>query len=67
MLYLTPSRLSLCSLMILVYGYATMIRGMDQPLQNNSESPGARAALGTGQSCTTPCAITASRDYSTIK
>lgn len=66
MLYFTPIRLSLCGLILLISGCATMIRGMDQPLQMMSEPPGARAALGTGQSCTTPCSITASRSTSTI-
>ena len=65
MLYLTPIRLSLYSLLLLP-DCATMIRGMDQPLQMMSEPPGARTALGSGQSCTTPCSITASRSTSTI-
>lgn len=43
-----------------------MIRGTKQPLQLTSEPPGAKASLGTGQSCTTPCAVNLSRNTNTI-
>lgn len=44
---------------------ATVIRGTEQSLQIMSDPPGARASLGTGQACNTPCSINLSRSTST--
>lgn len=66
MSYPTPISISLCGILILTSGCATIIRGTDQPLQIMSDPPGARAALGTGQSCLTPCSVEVSRSTSTV-
>lgn len=50
---------------VAVCGCATMIRGTEQSLQIMSDPPGARASLGTGQTCNTPCSINLSRSTST--
>src|SRR4051812_47271244 len=51
--------------LLLTSGCATIIRGTEQPLQIMSDPPGARASLGTGQACNTPCSINLSRSTST--
>lgn len=53
-------------LVLFMSGCATMIRGTEEPLQITSEPPGARASLGSGQTCTTPCSIKVSRSTSTV-
>src|SRR5262245_17149167 len=49
-----------------VSGCATMIRGTQEPLQLTSFPSGARAVIGSGQSCTTPCSIHLARNTSTV-
>lgn len=58
--------LAVASLLGSVSGCATVIRGTEQALQITSDPPGARASLGTGQSCTTPCSVNVSRSTSTV-
>jgi Short C-terminal domain len=50
----------------LLSGCATMIRGTEEPLQLTSLPSGARAVIGSGQSCTTPCSIHLARNTSTV-
>jgi len=47
-------------------GCVTVVRGTEEPLQLTSNPPGARASLASGQTCTTPCAISLSRGTSTV-
>lgn len=50
----------------LLSGCATVVRGTEQSLQITSIPPGAKATLGTGQSCITPCALELSQSTSTV-
>ena len=50
----------------LLSGCATMIRGTQEPLQLTSFPSGAKAVIGSGQSCTTPCSIHLARNTSTV-
>lgn len=50
----------------LLSGCATMIRGTEEPLQLTSFPSGARAVIGSGQSCTMPCSIHLARNTSTV-
>lgn len=51
---------------VLLSGRATMIRGTEEPLQLTSFPAGAKAVIGSGQSCTTPCSLHLSRNTSTV-
>jgi hypothetical protein len=51
---------------VLLSGCATMIRGTEEPLQLTSFPNGAKAVIGSGQSCMTPCSIHLARNTSTV-
>jgi hypothetical protein len=54
------------SALILLAGCATMIRGTEQEVSVNTNPPGAKVDFSNGQSCTSPCHITAARDQSLL-
>src|SRR2546430_13323530 len=55
-----------CAFCALLSGCATMIRGTEEQLQLTSFPNGAKAVIGSGQSCMTPCSIHLSRNTSTV-
>ena len=54
------------SALSLLAGCATMIRGTEQEVPVNTNPPGAKVDFSNGQSCTSPCQITAARDQSLL-
>lgn len=58
-------RLSLAATAALcLSGCATIVRGTEQQVSINTNPNGAEVQLSNGQSCKSPCAITAKRDQS---
>ena len=53
--------LSVLSLLLLA-GCATIVRGTEQDLTVNTVPSGAKIAFSNGQSCTSPCSISAKRN-----
>lgn len=55
-------RLALFILVIALSGCATVIRGTSQQVSINTAPVGANVTFSNGQSCVSPCQITAKRD-----
>ena len=53
-----------CLSLLLLAGCATVIRGTEQDVTVHTEPVGARVEFSNGQSCTSPCSISARRNQS---